>query len=457
MALSLRDLAAYGVLALPLAFAGLPIYLHAPEFYARSLGLPLTQLGLALLALRAVDALQDPLIGALSDRYSRHRRGIIAVGAGLLGSGFWMLFHPVPDLQLLWFCLSVFICTTGFSIASINLQALGGIWIAAPHERTRITSWREAFGLAGLLAASIGPALLGGAEDPAKALHLLSLAFLPLLLTATIILLKWVGRVGLLPQPGKSQGPGLCGLVTTPWRRPFFSLFALNTFASAIPAVLVLFFIQDRLQARELSGVFLLLYFLSGILAMPVWQGLSRRFGKLRSWGLSMALSIATFIWAAFVGAGDTAAYGIICALAGLALGADLALPPSILADRIDRDEAQGEASRLYALMTLLSKGALAAATGLALPLLGLAGYRPGIEMTPQLDLWLSLSYAVLPSALKLAALVLLVFSAARIASATTSAHDGAHFKTTGPAADEPSPAASLSPEDLRQSGRRGP
>ena len=67
------DLALYGILALPLAFAGLPVYLHAPDFYATSYGLSLAALGSVLLGLRVVDAVQDPLIGTFSDAFA-HRR-----------------------------------------------------------------------------------------------------------------------------------------------------------------------------------------------------------------------------------------------------------------------------------------------------------------------------------------------------------------------------------------------
>ncbi|WP_417671971.1 MFS transporter [Roseibium sp.] len=411
------DLAAHGFMAFPLAFAGLPIYLHAPEFYAGTLGLPLATLGGALLALRAIDALQDPLIGTLSDRFHRHRPAIIVAGALLLAAGFWMLFHPAPTWQLAWFSLSVFICTTGFSIVSINLQAAGGLWVAAAHERTRITSWREAFGLLGLVTAAIGPTVLGNTTDPERAFHLLTLFYLPLLAAATWILLRWLAHANFRQGQRKAASGRLLDLLADPWRRLFFGIFALNTFASAVPAVLVLFFIQDRLQAKELSGLFLLIYFLSGVFAMPLWQVLSRRLGKIPAWGLSMALSIVTFFWATFVGTGQVEAYAAVCALSGLALGADLALPPSILADHIEEQQSHAKAARLYALMTLLSKGALALATGLALPLLGLSGYQPGIGMTPQLAWSLSLAYAALPCMLKLCTLALLLVGANRIAS----------------------------------------
>lgn len=396
-----RALASYALMAFPLAFAGLPVYLHAPDFYAVTVGASLTSLGLILLALRVIDALQDPLIGSLSDRYHDRRPAVIIAGAVLLGAGFWMIFHPTATLTLTWFAVSVFLCTTGFSVVTINLQALGGIWKTGVHDRTRITSWREAFGLIGLLAAAIGPALLGHASDPARAFHLLTLIYVPLLLVATVGLLAWM-RTAPLSRPDVSVAAiSWRAIVADPWRRRFFLLSLLNTFASAIPAVLVLFFIRDRLEAETYTGLFLLLYFLSGAASMALWLRVATGFGKVRAWALSMGVAIITFIWAAFLGPGDMYAYAAVCILSGLALGADLALPPSILADHIHRERRQREASRLFAFLTLLSKTALALATGLALPILGLVGYQPGAPMTPLLGLSLSAAYAVVPCALK--------------------------------------------------------
>ena len=143
----------YGALALPLSFAGLPLYLHAPDFYATALMQPIAVLGGVLLALRILDAVQDPLIGVLSDRFSAHRLMIVIGGAALLLTGFAALFNPsvspLPDgYTLAWFALSVFLCSTGFSIVTINYQALGGLWNVPSGDRTRVTAVREAFELA---------------------------------------------------------------------------------------------------------------------------------------------------------------------------------------------------------------------------------------------------------------------------------------------------------------------
>ena len=49
----------YGLLALPLAFVALPMYVNLPHFYATQFAVPLTSLGAVLLFSRLIDALAD--------------------------------------------------------------------------------------------------------------------------------------------------------------------------------------------------------------------------------------------------------------------------------------------------------------------------------------------------------------------------------------------------------------
>ncbi|WP_208988853.1 MFS transporter [Labrenzia sp. VG12] len=188
------DLFAYGAMAFPLAFAGLPIYLHAPDFYAVTMEQSVTLLGTVLLVLRLVDAVQDPIIGSLSDHFHSSRATILALGAVLLGVGFWMLFHPVSSLTLVWFAASVLICTTGFSVVSINFQALGGLWRTRSADRTGVTASREAFGLVGLLVAAVAPPVLMHLSGPQDAFHWLAISYLPLLALAYWLLVRWMHK-----------------------------------------------------------------------------------------------------------------------------------------------------------------------------------------------------------------------------------------------------------------------
>lgn len=407
----IRSLAAYGLMAFPLAFVGLPIYLHAPDFYAVNFGQSLTTLGAVLLALRLFDAVQDPVIGSLSDRFHTRRKEVLALGALLLGAGFWMLFNPHMQSPLTWFAVSVLVCTTGFSVVSINFQTLGGLWDTDRQDRTRVTASREAIGLVGLLVASIVPTVLVAYLSPLAAFRWLTIAYIPLLALCFWILIRWLKTARVREPHGVASNRGWRDLLKDRWRVLFFSLVFLNTFASAIPAVLVLFFIRDRLGAESYTGLFLLIYFLAGAASMALWTRLAKSFGKFRTWQFSMATAILTFCWAALLQQGDIVAYAFVCLLSGLALGAELALPPAVLADHIDADHREQDASRLFSLMAFLSKSGLAIATGLALPLLGWFGYQPGQPLTPDLGFALSLTYAVLPCMFKLLALGgLLVF-----------------------------------------------
>ena len=387
----------YSALALALACAGLPVYVHAPEFYASELGLPLAAIGFVLLALRAFDAVQDPLIGSYSDRWHQHRKAIMVGGIVLLALGFWLLFHPASSYPLAWLALSVALCTTGFSVVSINFQAIGGLWQAEADERTRITTWREAVGLLGLLLASIAPTLLG---SDARAFHWLALLYLPLLAFCSWIFFRWLRRAR-LQSPSSAPTYGSLRHMLRGWNAAFFSIYLSNAVASSIPAVLVLFFINDRIVASELTGLFLLLYFLSGACTMPIWQRLAARLGKARAWLWSMVLAALTFSWAFSLGAGEALAYALVCVLSGLALGADLALPPAIIADRIAQQQEQHLASRYFAVLTFLSKAALALATGLALPALGYLGYQPSAVSDYAITDYLAYAYALVPSILK--------------------------------------------------------
>ena len=55
--------------------------------------------------------------------------------------------------------------------------------------------------------------------------------------------------------------------------------------ANGLPATLFLLYVENVLQEGARAGILLFVYFLCGILAVPVWLRLSYRFGKHRVWG----------------------------------------------------------------------------------------------------------------------------------------------------------------------------
>ena len=117
--------------------------------------------------------------------------------------------------------------------------------------------------------------------------------------------------------------------------------------------------------------------------------------------------SIAAFVWAYLLGPGDALAFTLVCALSGLAYGAELALPASLLADIAgDTDRTRARQGAYFGTWQLVEKLNLALAAGISLPLLQWSGYEPGTPQGPMGDL--SVMYAVVPCALKAVAVWML-------------------------------------------------
>jgi glycoside/pentoside/hexuronide:cation symporter, GPH family len=407
-AIPTTQLAAYSALSLPLAMAALPIYVHVPKLYV-GFGLTLTWIGGALLALRALDAVIDPLLGKWSDAMGSRKR-FIALALPLLLAGLFVTFTPtaLPFTAGVSFLLGLALTYLGFSAITIAYHAWGAQWSEAIHERTRITTWREGIGLIGVLLAAALPVVLTQKLGDAN-----GYARFALIVIACVLVGAAITLAGAKTKQSQAQISAKT-LQTAPqvWRDNRFqrllAAYALNGIAAAIPATLFLFFIDDVVKANEWQAQFLVMYFISGALAAPAWLALSKRVGKRRAWGLSMIVAILTFCWAAFLGNGDRAAFMAICILSGIALGADLTLPPSMLADTIAANDADHAAGAYFGVWTMVTKLNLALAAGVALPALAWMGYVPNAVNAKTSAL--TVAYCVLPCVLKALALVALKF-----------------------------------------------
>jgi GPH family glycoside/pentoside/hexuronide:cation symporter len=403
----------YGLMGLPLAFVALPLYVILPNHYARQFGVPLATLGMVLLAARLLDAFIDPLLGRWSDHlYARSTKAVLrwaAVACIALVSGFALLFFPPaldPSGLVLWALVFLILTYAAFSAVSIMHQSWGAMLGGDEWQRGNIVAWREGLGLAGVVLASISPVALGLPASTALFLIATAVGF-------------WAWTSALQPAP-KATGSALSGYSSgqpgslwLPFLRKDFrallAVFMVNGIASAIPATLILFFVQDRLQASAtMEPLFLGSYFVCAAAAMPLWMKVVQRLGLARTWGVGMLLSVAVFVFAFQLGSGDSNAFLVVCALSGVALGTDLALPGALLAGIIgahgDRGRAEGSYFGWWNFATKLN---LALAAGITLPALSLLGYTPGARDDQALQM-LSWAYCLLPCALKLLAAGLL-------------------------------------------------
>ncbi|MDG1286900.1 MAG: MFS transporter [Rickettsiales bacterium] len=405
-----KDILNYSLLALPLAFVGLPLYIHAPDFYVTQHGLSLSTLAALLLGLRVIDAIQDPLIGILSDKFAQKRFSFMLIALVILAVAFYALFTPFTNHVAGWFVVSMLLATTAFSILTVNLNALGALWSSESHQQTRITTTREGITLIGLTCAVVLPPLLQKWMDISQAFSWMSALLLLLSLLGFWRFSGWYKQYA-SPKPKAAQSPvsfwkNIKNL--SPRTRHFYTTYAVSMLASAMPAVLVLFFIRDRLGLEEYTGLFLLTYFLSGVIAMPLWKTLSNNYSPECAWLAAMLLAVISFIGAFLLNEGNLVPYLIICIASGFSLGGDLALPPAILARHMHGQATQNSASSQFAIMTFIAKSALAFAGIIALPILDSMGFTAAASNSNKALFGLSLTYALIPCIIKLGAVLML-------------------------------------------------
>ena len=414
-------LLAYSLTSIPLAMAALPIYVHVPKFYSDVVGLNLVAIGGLLLAARLFDAIQDPLLGYISDRYrdaSMGRMLWVIIGTPFLAAGMYGLFHPPQwdqSVMAWWLVAMLFLVYIAFSMLQISYQAYGAEISDDPIERTRVTSWREGLGLVGVFIAAALPEILSKQHGQRQGFAEFSAIFVPLLIAMVAVTVIFSPRaIARTEATTKDALRAMWKPLNNVLFKKLLLIFVFNGIAASIPATLVLFFIDDVIKAPELSAHFLIAYFAAGAFGMPLWVMLSARIGKGRAWCVGMVVSIIAFVWTFTLKSGDVTPFMIICILSGLGLGADLALPPSILADVIDEDDKRGlgrNEGAYFGLWNLVTKMNLALAAGIALPTLALLGYRPGVAGEPEALLYLSGVYALLPCVLKAFAAFALVKS----------------------------------------------
>ncbi len=409
-----RVLLAYAAPAIPLAALSLPAYIFMPTFYVESLGLGLGAVGAVLLAARLWDVVTDPLVGVLSDRIGwrwGRRRPLVIAGLPLVALAVWMLFRPPDDAGLVHLVGWSFVLHLGWTLMILPLSAMGAELSADYNERSRIAGYREAAVLVGTVVALALPVVVGGAGVPAGQALSIVAAFVVVGLPLGV--LAFAAAVPDPPVVEEWRRPS-GGLAVLWGNRPLRRLIAahlVNSTANALPATLFLLFVTHGLGLAEQAGAFLLIYFVAGIAAVPLWVWLGRRLGKHRAWALAMLIACGAFVLVPFLGPGAGLAFALIVVVTGLCLGADLVLPSAIQADVVDVDRLMSghrRAGLLFALWGMITKLSLALAVGIAFPLLDVAGFQEQGDNSPEALLALALLYAVLPVILKLIAIVLM-------------------------------------------------
>jgi GPH family glycoside/pentoside/hexuronide:cation symporter len=414
---------AYAAPAFALAIVGIPVYVYIPKFYTDVVGVNIAMLGYLLLAVRLFDAVTDPAIGFLSDkthtRFGR-RRPYIAIGVIFLSLSMYLLFNPPavsPILETIWFGVTIFCLFLFWTAIVVPYESLGPEITFDYDERTTLLGMRDGALIAGTLAAASSPAAVawGFGLPPTDEGERAKFFWIAVLYAPLLLAFCWWCVLAIRERPQFFRGEKqrlLQGLKEVSQNKPFVILlisYIVAAFGSNLPATLILYYVEYVLQSKY-ADLFLLIYFVTGVLFLPAWIYMARKLEKKVTWLTAMAINTGAFLGVFFLGPGDGHIYGVLCFLSGIGFGATLAIPSAMQADVIDYDEllsGQRREGQYIGIWSITKKLAAALGVGLALSILGAVGYTPNVEQSEQVQLTLRILYALVPSLCNIAAFVI--------------------------------------------------
>ena len=408
MKLPRRLLAAYVAPCLPIAAAGLPLVVYLPPYYAGTLGLSLSAVGMIFLIARAIDIPLDPVIGHLIDR-TRGRFGRFrpwfAGGTLVFMAGCYALFMATPGISFFGALAALVLFYLGYSALYLSHTAWGATLSDDYHERSRVFGWWQAANMIGMLLVLTLPPLVlrvtpgSGAAGGIHAMGWAIIAALPL--GAAAILLRVPERAAL----GEARHAliDIVRVFELRLLRRLLLIDLLSNLAPGISGALFLFFFEAaRGYPPAQASLLLLVYFVAGLLCAPFWIWLARRSSKHRAASWAMLYFAVTQAIIILLPAGNFGIAALLMALAGAPFTAPPSLLRAMLADASDAETlrtGEEKTGLFYAALTATQKLGYAIPVGLAYPVLGAIGFRAtlGTGNTPDAILGLTLLFIVPP------------------------------------------------------------
>ena len=385
----------YGVPAVASAAPVFFVQFYFLSFATDVLLLAPATVGVILASGRIWDAVTDPAAGYGSDRtrsrWGRRRPWLMAA-APLSAIAFVALWNPPASLAspatlAAWSAAWLFALTAAITAWAIPHQAMGAELSDDPHARHRIFGIRFVTGVVGAGLSFGGMQLVGNAEDPRTAAG--SLAFVvgagmaALLLIPALALRERPPRTATAPTSAMKSARSI---VTNRDARRLLSIWFFAQLGMASQGVIAPYMAIYVFGRPDLIGVLPALFIGPLVLSVPVWIGVARRFGALRTWRLSMVAGSIAYSALFVLPADDFTWIATLLAAAGFSSGAAGPLGPTFFATLADADtrrtgeQRQGVYFAAKEFAEKASGAAVALVVGVALQV---SGFEPNASQNP--------------------------------------------------------------------------
>jgi len=343
------------------------------------------------------DAVNDPMVGVLSDRTeSRWGRRLPWIFWGAIPFGvtfFLQWIVPTTNQWILfaYYLLISILSNTFYTIVNLPYTALTAELTENYNERTSLNSFRFSFSLIGGVAAlALAFTVFGAVQDSGQQ-YLIIGALGGLLSTFPLLLCVFGIREAALAADrhrvattsNSEEIPLLDQFKIAFSNRPF--LFVIGIYLCAwlafqnTAAILPFFVVNYMKLSSQVSTLAAIAVQVTALMALPIWTYVSRRVGKQWTFIFGTGIWMIGQIGLWFLRPGETGLIYPLAILVGLGVSTAYLIPWSMLPDVVELDElntGQRREGIFYGFMTLAQK----VCRGVGLFLIGLALRQTGFK-----------------------------------------------------------------------------
>ena len=379
--------------------------------YADQLGLGTTMVGLVFMILRFWDLGTDPVMGWLVDtrptKRGRIKHWLVASVPVLMLGGFFMFMPMGESVSPAYLVVWLIVLWLGFTMLQTPHQSWVPMITTVYDERSRLFMWREIISTVTLLTLLIVPTLLAinyGIDRRGQVMVMGVILMIVLPITVALAVL-------FVPDPPPAED---AQKMEFSWEAIKVAFKDPNMVRILLVEILVgiaiagtggtfLFAAQWGFGVTALAPVILMVFFIAGFAAMPVWIWLSKRTEKHLVFMATAIWSIVTYLVYLPLSAmgGGAVALLIAAIVSGLGYGTPFILARSMVADIIEAEQAKTGENRsgmYYSLMSGSYKTGASFAIGIPYILLGAwVGFDPSGENSPEVVRGLMLVFVGVP------------------------------------------------------------
>lgn len=408
------------------------ISLYAPMnvvqgIYAKHYGLALTTIAVVILVARLLDAVTDPIIGYLADRYrlenGTRKPFMIAGGLLMIFSGYF-LYSPPDNVTVLYFSFWFILIYIGLTLFEIPHLAWGGEISQDTLDKNQTYNLRTAAGYSGLALFYSLPLLpiWASSEITPDKLHFSALVSGALMLPLLYFCMRYVpdgscyiGERERSEKPDQAQGIKTSALKETinsiVHNHPLLLFLGAFLFAGLSLGMwlgLLFIFVDAYLGMGASFSQIFLMSLVVGIFSSLLWIAIAKTIGKRNSWLVAMILGIVSFAYTGFIGPENVGFWGllILFTVNTLCFVCVESLPQSMLSDIIDYATLKFRVYRgatYFSIFMFTYKGSFAVGGALGLAIVGWHGFDPsatlhtavGVEGLRVAMVWLPILFAM--------------------------------------------------------------